>query len=165
MRKVVFFFFFFNLLTSCSSNPKKWRRKQLPHHRDIDLFRCFNAAWYNKTTKIFLKKNILQALGDHSHQLWEIYKSSGSREGFTICLNILGKTRKLQQPWGSKQWAVLPLACILIANESKRRDWAGYCPCQMQSIHCSGNLLCFDAHFPPVIFFLIINVTSFKTYF
>ena len=50
------FSFFPYLLTSCSSNPKKWRRKQLPHHPDIDLFRCFNASWYNKTTKIFLTK-------------------------------------------------------------------------------------------------------------
>lgn len=114
------------------------------------------TRWNKNTLKgefKYLNQNILQALGDCSHPLWESYKSSRSRESLTICLNVLGKTRKLKQRWGSQQWAVLPLACVFIANESKRRDWEGYCPCQMQSIHCSGNLLCFNAHFLPVIFF------------
>lgn len=42
-----------SLLTSRFSNPEKWRRKQLPHHPDIDLFRYSSAYWYNKTMKIF----------------------------------------------------------------------------------------------------------------
>ena len=112
-----------------------------------------------------LSQDVLQALGGTSHQLWVIHKPSESRESFPICLNVLSKTHKLKQPWGSKQWSVLLLAWIFIANESKRCDWVGYCPCQMQYIQCSGNLLCFDACFILVIFFLVINITSFKTYF
>ena len=102
----------------------------------------------------YLSQDVLQALGGSFHQLWVIHKPSESRESFPICLNVLSKTCKLKQPWGSKQWSVLLLAWIFIANESKRCDWVGYCPCQMQYIQCSGNLPLLRCLFYSRYFFL-----------
>lgn len=116
------------------------------------------TALWNKTILKgefkYLSQDVLQALGGSFHQLWVIHKPSESRESFPICLNVLSKTCKLKQPWGSKQWSVLLLAWIFIANESKRCDWVGYCPCQMQYIQCSGNLPLLRCLFYSRYFFL-----------
>ena len=153
-----------NLTVSSRLDVKHWCWIEKPcmysyifYVKRWNLDRSFRktALWNKNILKgkfKYLNQNVLQALGGSSHQLWEIRKSSESRETSPICLNVLSKTHKLKQPRGSKQWSVLLLTWIFIANESKRRDWVGYCPCQMQYIQCSGNLLCFDARFILVIF-------------
>ncbi|KAB0373687.1 hypothetical protein FD755_015346 [Muntiacus reevesi] len=65
-------------------------------------------------------KNVLQALGGSSHQLWEIRKSSESRETFPICLNVLNLP--------SRPPRKRCLRVILAWESPWQRSLAGYSP-------------------------------------
>lgn len=70
------------LLTSCFSNPKKWRRKQLPPHPDIDLFRYFSPSYTIKPWKFPWKK--VQIFKNIKEYNWHVSLYSLSLVSFHI---------------------------------------------------------------------------------